>query len=71
LVDTGILLHRCLNHLQVVLAEALESLEGGLAVIGDGCVDALHDVRADIISAALAQLCDEIVNLVGRNERVS
>lgn len=47
LIDTG------LNHLKVALAEALESFEGFLAVVGDGVVDALLDVGADVIRASL------------------
>jgi hypothetical protein len=38
-----------LDHFQVVFAEALESFESTLAVIGYGVVDAVLNVWADVI----------------------
>lgn len=52
--------------MQVVLSEALEAAEGTLAVIGDGVVDALFNVWADVIGAALSQLGGKVVNLFQR-----
>jgi hypothetical protein len=55
--------NRGFDHLQVVLSEALETAEGTLAVIGNGVVNALFNVWADIIGTSLSQLGGEVVNL--------
>jgi hypothetical protein len=57
-MDTG------LDHLKVVLLEAIESAESALAVVGDGVVNALGDISADIgISTSMAQLGNEVVKV--------
>lgn len=63
LIDTGF------NHLKIAFAEALESFKGFLAVVGDIVVDALLDVRADVIGASLSQLRNKVIDLKERMDQ--
>lgn len=53
--------------MQVVFAEALESSESALAVVGDGVVCAFFNVGTDVIGTALSKLCDEVIDLLKKN----